>query len=213
MELIFLNESDAESISEYIHDMWVDTYAPIVRGGRQHAEDIFDDWVGPGRIRKDMSMGHFYAYPVQNGQVLGLVSAGKEGEDLFISKVYIAPEYRGEGYGSEAMKLVLDYGRDRACKRAVLEVNPKNESAKKFYAELGFAKIGIHEYEAGGYTDLMAVDLRRPSVVENHSFLSIITSITFPPSTVMTALYPSFAGPGLTKTVPSISLHPMASWI
>ncbi|MBE6517971.1 MAG: N-acetyltransferase [Thermoplasmata archaeon] len=166
MELIFLNESDAESISEYIHDMWVDTYAPIIKGGRQHAEDIFDDWVGPGRIRKDMSMGHFYAYPVKDGRILGLMSAGKEGDELFISKVYIAPEHRGEGYGSEAVKLVLDYGRARACKRAVLEVNPKNENAKRFYSGLGFKKVGVREYESGAYTDLMVVAGRRPSVVK-----------------------------------------------
>ena len=64
MEFKYLAAEDAEEASAFVHDMWVDTYAPIVLGGRERAENIFDDWIGPDKIRKDMSRGHFFIYIV-----------------------------------------------------------------------------------------------------------------------------------------------------
>lgn len=76
MELEFLSPEDAEEISDYVHQMWVDTYSPIVPGGRNRAESIFDAWVGPDKIRRDMADGHFFAYILIDGQRAGLISAG-----------------------------------------------------------------------------------------------------------------------------------------
>ena len=62
MELKFLSPEDAEEMSEYIRPIWIDTYAPIVPGGRERAERIFNDWVGPDKVRHDMENGYFFAY-------------------------------------------------------------------------------------------------------------------------------------------------------
>jgi len=161
MEFETLSESDAEGISAYVHDMWVDTYSGIIIGGRARAESIFDNWIGPEKIRSDMRAGHFFAYLVTEGTRVGLISAGKEGDDLMISKVYIGPEHRRRGYATEAMEYIFDYGRQKGCSRAVLEVNPRNTAAISFYENIGFRGIGQNVYEYG-YTTLMAADLRRP---------------------------------------------------
>ena len=161
MELIYLTESDADEASAFVHDMWVDTYAPIVKGGRQHAEDIFDDWVGPRKIVSDMRRGHFFAYLVIDGKNIGLISAGKEEDDLEISKIYILPEYRGSGIGREALEFLLDKGRELGGKRAHLEVNHDNASAIGFYERFGFRPVSKNVYEHS-YTLIMAVELRPP---------------------------------------------------
>lgn len=161
MEFRFLTESDAEDISRFIHDVWVDTYAPIVKGGREWAERIFDNWVGPERIRKDMAMGYFYADLVVGDDVVGLASAGKEGDAIFISKLYIMPEFRRRGYGQQALDLIFDLGREQGCTSAKLQVNPRNEAAISFYKKYGFRTVGRNEYERG-YTDVMSTVLRRP---------------------------------------------------
>jgi len=158
MEFKTLTQEDAESISAYVHDMWVDTYAPIILGGRERAESIFDDWVGPDRIRKDMEAGHFFLNPILDGEAVGLISAGKEGDNLVISKMYISPDHRNKGLGRKCMDYLLDYGRESGCRTATLEVNPLNSSAKNFYESFGFTEIRKRKY-LKGYTVIMAVDL------------------------------------------------------
>jgi ribosomal protein S18 acetylase RimI-like enzyme len=164
MEFVFLSEAEAEDISAFIHDVWVDTYAPILVGGRERAESIYDDWVGPEKIRRDMAAGHFFAYPMVEGVPIGMVSAGAEGRDLMISKIYILPDQRGKGYGRGCLQFILGYGREHGCSRALLEVNPKNESAIRFYRENGFKKVGENIYEVSN-TEVMATDLRRHAPV------------------------------------------------
>ena len=161
MEFRYLTESDAEEASAFVHDMWVDTYAPIVIGGRQHAEDIFDDWVGPRKIVSDMSRGHFFLYLLEDGRIIGLISAGKEGDDLEISKIYILPEYRGKGLGQESLDFLLAKGRELGCRKAFLEVNRQNNPAIAFYSKNGFVPVGERVYEHSS-TMVMAVELRPP---------------------------------------------------
>lgn len=154
-----MSPDEADEISSYVHDMWVDTYAPIVYGGRKRAEDIFDDWVGPNKIRADMEKGFFFAYLIDGGETVGLISAGKEGDDFVISKVYIAPEYRKKGYGRACMDYILQRGRELSCRRAVLEVNPRNQTAMEFYHNLGFEPVGRKEYDHS-HTDILGLELR-----------------------------------------------------
>jgi ribosomal protein S18 acetylase RimI-like enzyme len=161
MEFRYVTESEAEEASAFVHDMWVDTYAPIVLGGRRRAENIFDDWVGPEKIRRDMSRGHFFVYPMVDGKIIGLLSAGKEGDDLEISKIYISPEQRGKGYGKECLDFLLEKGAVMGCRRAFLEVNPGNTAAVRFYTSAGFRIVGRKEYEHS-HTKIMARDYPSP---------------------------------------------------
>ena len=158
MELKFLSPEDAEEMSEYIRPIWIDTYAPIVPGGRERAERIFNDWVGPDKVRHDMENGYFFAYVMVDDERIGLISAGVEGDDLEVSKLYIIPEFRHHNYGGEALDFMLDYGKEKGCKRAILEVNPRNESAISLYEKHGFRPIGQKPHDVG-YTQLMAAYL------------------------------------------------------
>jgi ribosomal protein S18 acetylase RimI-like enzyme len=158
MEFVPVARSDAEEVSSFVHDMWVDTYAPIVTGGRARAEAIFDDWVGPAKIRSEIDRGHEFFMIVSEGATVGMLGAGPEGDDYLISKMYIIPECRGKGIGSRAMQFALEKGREAGCARAILEVNPLNTPAVNMYIRNGFEEAGRNQYEYG-YTLIMAKKL------------------------------------------------------
>ncbi len=159
MEFKFLTVDDAEYISDYLHEMWVGTYANLLKGGRPTAESIYDKWAGPHTIREDFSKGFIFVHPMVDGKPVGLISGGKEGDQLWVSKVYIEPEYKKKGYGGEGLEFLLDYGRRLGCSTAGLQANPQNSTAISFYEHHGFEVTGRIQYP-DKYTLVMTKQLR-----------------------------------------------------
>lgn len=158
MELSYICPERAEEFSAFLRPLWVDTHAPLINGGREWAEFVFERWGGIDRIRDDLSKGHFYAYIIIDGKRIGVVSAGAEDEKLIVGRLYILPEYRGRGIGSECLEYILDYGRDRGCRMAELCVNPKNNNAIALYSKFGFKETSRKQNERG-YTSIMTMEL------------------------------------------------------
>ncbi|MDI9219642.1 GNAT family N-acetyltransferase [Pantoea sp. EA-12] len=59
---------------------------------------------------------------------------------LFIDLVYLPPEIRGKGIGSQILKCVEDEGRERGCKTAVLYTI--TFQAPAFYEKNGWQRFG-----------------------------------------------------------------------
>ncbi len=73
--------------------------------------------------------------------------------------------YWGRGYGSDALRLLLDYAfRLRNIRRVHLTVNGTNERAIRAYRSCGFVEEGrlrAHVWSDGQYIDLVAMGLLR----------------------------------------------------
>jgi hypothetical protein len=52
----------------------------------------------------------------------------------------IVPRHRRKGYATQLMEYALTAATERGCTRAGLLVNPRNEAAVKFYAQMGLKK-------------------------------------------------------------------------
>jgi len=73
--------------------------------------------------------------------------------------------YWGRGYGTEALRLLLDYAfRLRNIRRVYLTVNSTNERAVRAYGKCGFVEEGrlrAHVWSDGKYIDLVYMGLLR----------------------------------------------------
>lgn len=74
------------------------------------------------------------------GYIIGIVKKKSEGH---IISVAIDPSYRHKGYGSKLMLELIKYFKSSGVKIIKLEVDSKNNIAKKFYEYFGFTSIGI----------------------------------------------------------------------
>jgi ribosomal protein S18 acetylase RimI-like enzyme len=64
------------------------------------------------------------------------------GRDAFIDELYVAPIYRGEGVGREAVVFAERECRARGIRALHLEVEPGNNRAQALYVGSGFAERG-----------------------------------------------------------------------
>ena len=75
------------------------------------------------------------------------------------------PAYRGDGYGTEAVELLLDFAfKDLNLQRVYLHVFKNNESALRLYEKLGFVREGVLRKAAhidGKYVDVIVMGILR----------------------------------------------------
>jgi len=82
---------------------------------------------------------------IEEGRVVGnltLQSGGLYGRRWYISNLAVAPAYRGHGIARALMEAALDEVRRRGGGWVTLQVEEKNEVARRLYERLGFQAIG-----------------------------------------------------------------------
>ncbi|MFC7080554.1 GNAT family N-acetyltransferase [Halorussus caseinilyticus] len=80
--------------------------------------------------------------------------------------IWLATEYHGRGYGTEASRLVTDYAfRELRMHRVQARVLATNEASARIWEKLGFEEEGIHRDEA--FTGGEYVDMRYFGVLES----------------------------------------------
>jgi RimJ/RimL family protein N-acetyltransferase len=73
--------------------------------------------------------------------------------------LWLAPEFHGEGYGTEASRLLTDYAfRELRMHRVTARVLATNPASARIWEKLGFEEEGVHRDEA--FTDGEHVDMR-----------------------------------------------------
>ena len=110
---------------------------------------------------------------VNNSDIMNLEVNGKHVGDLqlyresrkSINVVWVSVEskYEGNGYGSAAMRAVIDYAKKTGCEQVTLEVPGISPNARHIYESLGFKagnKISDDDDMWGGLTE-MKLDLNK----------------------------------------------------
>jgi diamine N-acetyltransferase len=84
--------------------------------------------------------------------MIGFAMMGQDPDDktCFISRLMIAQEHQGKGYGRAALKAIIEEMKTRYNPDAlIIRVAPENKVAYTLYISMGFAETGeIHRGEA-----------------------------------------------------------------
>lgn len=78
---------------------------------------------------------------------IALYNPSRDGREYEWGRFVIAPAYRGQGYGSRALKLLRDYAANNRVERLHCEVLAENSKAAQLYRSTGFVEVGFHDYE------------------------------------------------------------------
>ena len=75
-----------------------------------------------------------------NKQIIGLISTYQSKEGLEMKRLYIDPEYIGQGFGSQLLEEVEEILRQKGVKEYFCFVHRKNEIGQNFYKKKGFLR-------------------------------------------------------------------------
>src|SRR5579863_2787301 len=92
--------------------------------------------------------GHYFFSIVdeRKGRAVGMIWYGEvpsRKDMLFVYDIGVAPIYRGQGYGTAALKLFEERARDMGKKKVALHVFGHNIRARKLYEQLGYRPTNV----------------------------------------------------------------------
>lgn len=145
-------QSQIDSLCQIAQRVWHLTYDELVPDGQ--VEYMLDKFQSDHAVKDQMAnLNYRYYMIVCDGQDAGFVgfSPRYEGrEELFLSKVYLLPEYRGKGAIGKAFSLVESETRKEGLKKIRLTVNKGNAHAVQVYRHYGFETVELAETDIGG---------------------------------------------------------------
>ena len=71
-----------------------------------------------------------------------ITASSIESDDLYVGNIVVDNGLRGQGIGSKIIEQSFKLGREKNCKRVLLDVIFENVNAKKFYEKIGFKVCG-----------------------------------------------------------------------
>jgi ribosomal-protein-alanine N-acetyltransferase len=76
------------------------------------------------------------------GAVLGYTCAWLVDDECHVLRIATAPDARRRGIAREGLARLLAWSRAQGCARVLLEVESRNEPARRLYLDAGFQEVG-----------------------------------------------------------------------
>jgi len=155
-----INTDDAEIYTKWLNDF-------TVSGGLGNFRMMISLDSEKKILEQLTNEGHNYAIVLDKDDLLigniGLMEIDNINRSAEVGLFIGESENRGKGYGSEAMRLILDFGfKTLNLHNIMLHVHSDNEQAIACYKKVGFKEFGRRRearYISGSYIDLVHMEI------------------------------------------------------
>lgn len=118
----------------------------------QHAPAVYAHWLADPQCCCWILEAHQGAAPV--GYLVlapaDVPVADPNPTDLEVKRIYLLHRFQGGGNGRRLMEACIGHARTAGCPRLLLGVYSRNHPALKFYARMGFKRVGERSFRVGG---------------------------------------------------------------
>lgn len=136
-------QEQINSLCEIAERVWHLTYDSLLPDGQ--VEYMIEKFQSAHAVKDQMeNLNYRYYMMICGGQNVGFIgfSPRYEGrEEMFLSKVYLLPEFRGHGAVKAAFSLLEEETRKEGLSKIRLTVNKGNTHAVEVYSHYGFETV------------------------------------------------------------------------
>ena len=109
---------------------------------------LFPDESGTDKNLSDLEAfyfkggGYFGVLVSPDDQIVGTISVANHGDGVFeLKKMFLKKELRGKGFGKLMMNFILDFAKEKKCRKVFLETIHVLEEAIGLYKSYGFKPV------------------------------------------------------------------------
>lgn len=142
MEIRLGTVEDAEKLAESAKKVWQEVYEPII--GHKQVAYMLKKFQSPEAFARQITKeGYLYWVVAEGAEIYGYLGYEEEADFYFLSKLYLLPEIRKQGWASQLLaKIPQD-------KKIRLTVNKYNTIAQARYQKWGFKEVAAIETDIG----------------------------------------------------------------
>lgn len=144
-------EQQIEAAAALADEIWHEWFPSIL--SNEQIDYMVDKFQSVRAMTEQIANGYTY-YILRKGDArIGYTAIRTDADGrLFLSKIYIKKEYRGNGYASEVFAFLKDYCREHNLHAIWLTVNKHNDNSIAVYKKSGFRIVGEDVTDIGnGY--------------------------------------------------------------
>ena len=149
VELRPAEESDVDAIAAVARASWHAAYDDVL--GPDAVDDTVDEWYDEQELLDSLDGSCFLVAETQD--VVGFAHAAELADKVNVAelyRLYVHPEYWGNGVGSALLARVEAVLRERGVERLQLVVLAANDVGRSFYEERGFERVKELDSELPG---------------------------------------------------------------
>lgn len=145
------SETDIVLLASLADEIWREHYLSILT--KDQIDYMIDKFQSADAMTHQIiNQGYEYYFITVCGEEIGYTGICKDVDKLFLSKLYIKKEFRGNRYASEVFKQLQQICVNRRLKAIWLTVNRYNEESVAIYKKMGFKVIRTRVADIGqGY--------------------------------------------------------------
>ena len=138
----FINANTDEKIKELAElasEIWNEHYIKIL--SQEQIDYMLEKFQSENALKSQIQKGYEYYLISSDDQTAGFVGFCPEKDFLFLSKIYLKCDMRGNGLGRAGIEFVEKYAAQNGFSKIRLTVNKYNMTSIFVYNNLGFDKI------------------------------------------------------------------------
>ncbi len=136
---ILLAKSDAEihDIAVLAEEIWHQHFIPII--GEAQVDYMVDKFQSYPALKAQIEQDDYEYYQIISSHTLaGYIGIHPEEDALFLSKLYIKKDCRGQHLATESFHFLIQLCKERGLKKIWLTCNKHNDNTLAIYDHLGF---------------------------------------------------------------------------
>lgn len=136
---LILAETDSEiqNIATLAEEIWNQHFVPII--GKAQVDYMVEKFQSYPALKSQIENDGYEYYQIYSSHTLaGYTGIHQEKDSLFLSKLYIKEDFRGQHLATEAFQFLVNLCKERKLDRIWLTCNKHNTNTLAIYDHLGF---------------------------------------------------------------------------
>ena len=141
------SDKEIQDISNLASIIWNEHFISIlIQEQIDYMVDKFQSYLA---IKEQITDGYEYFQLIMASTLIGYIAVSQKETSLFLSKLYIKRDYRGQGVSSFAFDFLKSICKERSLSRIWLTCNKYNNHTLDVYKHWGFISIDEVETDIG----------------------------------------------------------------
>ena len=136
-----------DDIAALANEIWHEHFVPII--GLDHVNYMVGKFQSYPALKEQVSQGYEYYKIFCDDKFAGYTGIHPEQDVLFLSKLYLHKDFRGQHLATKAVEFLKDYCRKKGLKKIWLTCNKYNSHTLDVYHHLGFVDVRTQVADIG----------------------------------------------------------------